>query len=146
MEFSDEYFMGLALQQAMLAMDAGEVPVGAVVVCKDKVIARAYNQVELLRDVTAHAEMIALTAAAASLGGKYLQDAVLYVTLEPCLMCLGAVGHIHIRRVVYGAKDTRKTTPVATNKLLPGIEVLGGVMAAESEALLRDFFAGKRQF
>lgn len=130
----------------MLAMDAGEVPVGAVVVCKDKVIARAYNQVELLRDVTAHAEMIALTAAAASLGGKYLQDAVLYVTLEPCLMCLGAVGHIHIRRVVYGAKDTRKTTPVATNKLLPGIEVLGGVMAAESEALLRDFFAGKRQF
>ena len=146
MEFSDEHFMQIALQQAGLAMAANEVPVGVVLVCKQQVIAKAYNQVELLRDVTAHAEILAITSAAAELGGKYLQDCTLYVTLEPCIMCLGAIGHAHIRRVVYGAKDTRKSIPFDAKELAPGIELVGGVLAAPSEALLRDFFAGKRQF
>lgn len=138
--------MRMALQQANLAMGSDEVPVGAVLVCKQRVIARSYNQVELLRDVTAHAEILAITSAAAELGGKYLQDCTLYVTLEPCIMCLGAIGHAHIRRVVYGAKDTRKTIPFGSDELAPGIEITGGVLAMESEALLKDFFSGKRQF
>jgi len=146
LEFSDEYFMRIALQQARLALDAGEVPVGALIVSHQKILAKAYNQVELLKDITAHAEIIAITAATNSLGGKYLENAILYVTLEPCMMCLGACANAHIRKIVFGTEDTRKALHIHTEKMQPPIELIGGVFAEESAALLRDFFARKRQF
>ena len=141
----DELFMRKALEQAQMACDKGEVPVGAVVVCRERIIARAHNLTELLRDVTAHAEMQAVTAAADSLGGKYLDSCTLYVTLEPCTMCAGALGWAQLGRLVYGASDEkrgfRKYDPDA---LHPKTEVVAGVLEDECAVLIKDFFKKKR--
>ncbi len=142
---TDEWYMRMALQEARLAFDADEIPVGAVIVCKDRVIARSHNLTELLGDVTAHAEMQAITSAAAALGGKYLTDCTLYVTLEPCVMCAGAIGWAQLSRVVYGASDDKRGYHlVAPAAFHPKTVVEGGVLAAECAALMKSFFAQKR--
>jgi tRNA(adenine34) deaminase len=147
MMFDDEYFMREALRQARLAYDAGEVPVGAVVVWNNKIIARGHNQSEQLNDCTAHAEMIALTSAFNATGGKYLPDGTLFVTVEPCLMCSGALYWSKIGRVVYGAEDVkngyRKTTG-ENSPFHPKTELKGGVLAGECAQLMKDFFAARR--
>ena len=144
----DEYYMSLALRQAEEAFDKNEVPVGAVVVCNGKIIGCGHNQTESLNDVTAHAEMIALTAAANNLGGKYLPQCTLYVTVEPCIMCAGALGWSQIGRLVYGASDPKRgfTRFCSENltPLHPKTIVTKGVMAEESAALMKDFFKNKR--
>lgn len=148
MEFDDEYFMRQALREAKLAYDAGEVPVGAVVVWDNKIISRGHNQVEQLNDSTAHAEMIALTAAFNSLGSKYLPDAVLYVTVEPCLMCCGAMYWSKIKRIVYGAEDVKNGYRKTTGANWPfhqKAELSSGVLAEECTKLMKDFFAEKRK-
>ena len=142
---SDEYFMQQAYRQALRAQEEGEVPVGAVIVCKQQIIAKAYNQTEKLQDVTAHAEMLAITAAAHHLGAKYLTDCSLFVTLEPCFMCAGALFWSQVKRLVFGAHDPRKgyTThekKAGTSLLHPKTEVSSGLMAPESKLLLDDFF------
>jgi tRNA(adenine34) deaminase len=143
--FSDEHYMKEALKLAHKAFDDNEIPVGAAVVCKNKIIARGYNQTEKLIDSTAHAEMLAITAAFDSLGAKYLPDCTLYVTLEPCPMCAGAIFWAQIGRLVYGAKDTKRGySNFSTNLLHPKTEVVPGVMAAECEDLLDDFFKSLR--
>jgi len=147
--FTDAYFMQRALQEAHTAFEKGEVPVGAVVVAKDTIIARAHNLTELLTDVTAHAEMQAITAAAHHLGGKYLIDCTLYVTLEPCLMCAGALYWSQISKVVYGASDPKRGgisqfKGTAKSPLHPKTELVGGLMAEEAAALLKEFFSKKR--
>lgn len=138
--------MRLALDQARLALEADEVPIGAVVVAADRVVGRGHNLTETLRDVTAHAEMQAITAAAATLGGKYLTDATLYVTVEPCPMCAGAIGWSQLRRVVFGATDPKRgySQIMARSPFHPRCQVVAGVLADESAALLRSFFARKR--
>ncbi len=142
---SDEHFMRLALQEAQQAMHRDEVPVGAVVVSRGKVIARSHNLTEALNDVTAHAEMQAITAAANHLGGKYLEKCTLYVTLEPCVMCAGALFWSHIGRIVFGANDEKRGYRRLESSLLhPKTEVLGGVLADEASALIKDFFQHKR--
>lgn len=144
----DEYYMSLALQQAQEAYDADEVPVGAVIVCNGKVIGTGYNQTESLNDVTAHAEMIALTAAANNLGGKYLPQCTLYVTVEPCIMCAGALGWSQIGRIVYGASDPKrgftKFCKENQSPLHPRTIVTTGILEEECSALIKDFFKGKR--
>ena len=141
----DNYYMRKALEEARLAYEEGEIPVGAVVVCQGRILARAHNMTERLVDVTAHAEMQAITAAANGLGGKYLDDCTLYVTLEPCPMCAGAIGWAHIGRLVYGAPDSKRGyTVYAPNVLHPKTEVVSGIMEEESAALLRDFFRERR--
>ena len=143
--FSDEYFMKQALQEAHKAYEADEIPVGAIVVCNNHIIARAHNLTERLNDVTAHAEMQAITAAANHLGGKYLIDCTLYVTLEPCNMCAGALAWSQISRIVYGAPDEKRGyTRFTPNPLHPRTEVVSGIMEAESADLIRNFFAKKR--
>jgi tRNA(adenine34) deaminase len=143
--FSDEYFMGEALKEAQKAFDADEVPVGAVVVCNERIIARAHNLTERLTDVTAHAEMQAITSAANFLGGKYLVDCTLYVTLEPCLMCAGALNWAQIGKVVYGADDEKKGfSTFSQNPFHPKTKVVKGTRAAECAALMTDFFRKKR--
>ncbi len=143
--FSDEYFMKQALQEAQRAMEEDEVPVGAVIVCKNQIIARAHNFTERLNDVTAHAEMQAFTAAADYLGGKYLKDCVLYVTLEPCVMCAGASYWTQLRKVVIGASDEKRGfSRLTQNVLHPKTEVVKGVMQEECAELLRAFFQNKR--
>ena len=141
----DIYYMKQALVEAREAARRGEVPVGAVVVCKDRIIARAYNLTETLTDVTAHAEMQAITSAAALLGGKYLVDCTIYVTVEPCLMCAGALGWSQIARVVYGAPDDKRGyhtfCPQPFHKRTV---VQGGVLADECAQLMTDFFKKKR--
>lgn len=136
-----------ALRQARLAFEADEIPIGAVVVWDNKIIARGHNQVELLRDSTAHAEMIALTSAFNELGSKYLPDATLYVTIEPCLMCCGAMYWSKIGRIVYGAEDVkngyRKTTGT-DHPFHPKTEIIKSVLADECMQLMKDFFAAKR--
>ena len=136
-EADDLRFMTAALDEARLALDEGEIPVGAIVVCN--------NMTERLRDVTAHAEMLAITAAAATLGGKYLRDCTLYVTMEPCLMCAGAIGWSQLSRVVYGAEDPRRgfraLTVADKPALHPSTALTAGVLADEAKALLRNFFA-----
>lgn len=142
---TDEYYMKLALQEARQAADEGEIPVGALIVCKDHILARTHNLTETLHDVTAHAEMQAITAAAETLGGKYLTDCTLYVTLEPCVMCAGALGWSQISRVVYGAEDPRRGfSRIAPGALHPKTQVVSGVMAEEALQLVKDFFAAKR--
>ncbi|MEL6635221.1 MAG: nucleoside deaminase [Bacteroidota bacterium] len=144
--FTDEYFMRQALREAQRAFDAGEVPVGAVVVCGNQIIARAHNNTEQLMDVTAHAEIVAITAASAYLGSKYLPDCTLYVTLEPCVMCAGALSWAQMGRVVYGASDDRKGFMRHGKMLLhPKTKVEFGVLMEESSALLRRFFQGRRR-
>ncbi len=142
---TDEKYMRLAIIEAQKAFDSDEVPIGAVIVAGGRVIARGHNLVETLTDVTAHAEMQALTAAASALGGKYLQSCTLYVTVEPCVMCAGAIAWSQISRVVYGAADAKRGYSRFGDKLLhPRTEVVGGVLAAECEKLMTDFFAKLR--
>ena len=144
----DEYYMSLAMRQAEEAYDANEVPVGAVVVCNGKVIGCGYNQTEALNDVTAHAEMIALTAAANNLGGKYLPQCTMYVTVEPCIMCAGALGWSQIGRIVYGAEDSKRGFTRFCNEgispLHPKTIVTKGIMAEEAADLMKEFFKRKR--
>ncbi len=142
----DNYYMGLALDEARKAMEAGEVPVGAVVVAGGRVAGRGHNLTERLGDVTAHAEMQAITAAANSLGGKYLDDATLYVTLEPCLMCAGAIGWSHLRRIVIGAADPRRgySTLTKASPFHPRATVVTGVRADECSDLIVKFFKNHR--
>ncbi len=142
--FDDTYFMRKALQEAEIAFDKGEVPVGAVIVMQDKIIARAHNLTEALNDVTAHAEMQAFTAAADFLGGKYLRDCTLYVTLEPCQMCAGASYWTQIGKIVYGASDTHRGFVVSKTTLHPKTEVVSGVLAEECGLLVKRFFIEKR--
>lgn len=142
---SDEYYMKLALNEALDAYEADEVPVGAVVVLNDRVIARGHNLTETLKDVTAHAEMLAITAAANGLGAKYLKDCTLYVTLEPCIMCIGAIMHSQISRLVYGADDPKKGYTLLERDFLPkNLTVERGVLADECSRLLKEFFKEKR--
>lgn len=141
----DEKFMRMALAEAHEAGEAGEIPIGAVVVCRDKIIARAHNLTETLHDVTAHAEMQAITAAADSLGGKYLKGCTLYVTVEPCVMCAGALGWSQIERVVYGAADEKRGfSRFAPEALHPKTTVVSGVLEEECRQLMQDFFKNKR--
>ena len=144
--YTDAYFMKQALKEAQKAFDQGEIPVGAVVVCDNQIIARAHNQTELLNDVTAHAEMIAITAAADNLGNKYLNECTLYITLEPCPMCGGAIGWAQLGKIVYGASDDKKGFMVYGKRMLhPKTKVELGVMENECSQLLKDFFAKKRK-
>jgi tRNA(adenine34) deaminase len=143
--FDDEYFMKRALVEAEQAYAEGEVPVGALVVCRNQIISRAHNLTELLNDVTAHAEMQAITAATNLLGGKYLVDCTLYVTLEPCTMCAGALGWSQIGRIVYGASDEKRGfLKFAPQALHPKTELLGGILQHECTQLLKQFFEQRR--
>lgn len=142
---SDEHFMNQALKQAQIAYEEGEVPVGAVVVVEKQIISRAYNQTERLNDVTAHAEMLAVTAAANALGAKYLNECTLYVTLEPCAMCAGALYWAQLGKLVYAASDGKRGfTTKGKNLLHPRTEVSSGLLDMESEALIKRFFAELR--
>ena len=143
--YDDTYFMKKALQEAEYALEAGEVPVGAVIVVQDRIIARAHNLTEKLNDVTAHAEMQAITSAANFLGGKYLKDCTLYVTLEPCQMCAGALYWSQIGKIVYGATDEQRGCGVMGTTLHPKTKISGGILADEASSLLLQFFAKKRK-
>lgn len=144
----DEYYMSLALRQAEEAFDLNEVPVGAIIVCNGKIIGTGFNQTETLNDVTAHAEMIALTAAANNLGGKYLPQCTLYVTVEPCIMCAGALGWSQIGRIVYGASDPKrgftKFCRDGVTPLHPKTIVTSGVLEEDASMLMKEFFKRKR--
>ena len=141
----DNFYMKQALAEANEAYKQGEIPIGAVVVCRDKIIAKSHNLTELLHDVTAHAEMQAITAAAEHLGGKYLTDCTLYVTIEPCIMCAGALGWSQISRIVYGASDEKRGySRFAPKALHPRTEVVSGIMAEECAELMQHFFQEKR--
>ena len=142
--FDDTYFMKKALQEAEDAFEKGEIPVGAVIVINDRIIARSHNLTELLNDVTAHAEMQAITAAANFLGGKYLTNCTLYVTLEPCQMCAGALYWSQISKLVYGASDDQRGFKTLGTTLHPKTELVGGVLAEDASALLKRFFFEKR--
>jgi len=143
--FNDEYFMKKAFSEAMFAFEKGEIPVGAVVVSHGKIIARAHNLTETLKDVTAHAEMQAITAAANFFGGKYLTDCILYVTLEPCTMCAGALGWSQISKIVFGAFDEKRGyKKEAENSLHPKTKIVGGILETECSELLHEFFKQKR--
>lgn len=142
--FDDQYFMKKAMLEAKIAFDKGEIPVGAVVVIDNKIIARAHNLTELLHDVTAHAEMQAITAAANFLGGKYLHNCTIYVTLEPCQMCAGALYWSQIAKLVFGAPDPDRGFAAMGTKLHPKTVIVGGVLAEESSLLLKRFFLEKR--
>lgn len=142
---TDQEYMQKALIEAKQAFEEGEVPVGAVIVCRDRIIARAHNLTERLTDVTAHAEMQAITAAANALGGKYLTDCTLYVTVEPCVMCAGALAWAQLSRIVYGASDPKRGFSVfAPNALHPRTEVTEGILAEECANLMKDFFQHRR--
>ncbi len=139
--FSDEHFMNQALKQAEYALEEGEVPVGAIVVSQNRIISKAYNQVERLKDATAHAEMLAITAAQDYLGAKYLQNCTLYVTLEPCTMCAGAIFWAQIEKVVFGASDeSRGFERLEPSVMHPKTEIVKGLKSQESKALLQQFF------
>ncbi len=147
MEMNDSYFMKMALREAEKAYEEGEVPVGAVVVMNGRIVSRGYNMVEKLNDPTAHAEIIALTSAFNALGSKYLPDATLYVTVEPCLMCAGALHWSKIGRIVWGASDVKNGHHVYTddkNPFHPKTQVMTGLMAEETAELMRSFFRSKR--
>jgi len=144
--YDDDYFMRQALQEAELAKEIGEVPVGAVVVSQNQIIARGHNRTEQLQDVTAHAEIIALTAASESLGSKYLNECTLYVTLEPCIMCAGALAWAQLDRLVYGANDDKRGFMRYGKELLhPKTNVEFGILLEECQQLLRAFFAERRK-
>jgi len=143
--YTDEYFMKEALKEAGKAFDKDEVPVGAIVVCNNQIIARTHNSTELLTDVTAHAEMLAFTAAADYLGGKYLNECTLYVTLEPCVMCAGASYWTQISKIVYGTKDEKRGFQrLGKNILHPATQIQDGVLEYECKQILMDFFKRKR--
>lgn len=142
---SDDYFMREALKEAKKAFDADEIPVGAIVVCNNRIIARAHNLTERLNDVTAHAEMQAITSAANFLNGKYLNECTMYITLEPCVMCAGALSWSQIGKIVYGASDTKRGFNLVGNKILhPKTELISGIIANECSELLKTFFQKKR--
>ena len=144
--YTHEYFMNEALKEAKKAYDAAEVPVGAIVVCNNKIIARAHNLTERLNDVTAHAEMQAITSAANYIGGKYLTDCILYVTLEPCVMCAGALYWSQVSSVVFGAQDEKRGYSLLNKNLLhPKTQVTKGVLSAECSELIKQFFQEKRK-
>lgn len=143
--FDDEYFMRQALIEARQAADEDEIPVGAIVVCRNRIIGRGHNQTERLNDVTAHAEMLALTAATQLLGGKYLTECTLYVTMEPCVMCAGALNWAQLQRLVYGASDAKRGYSRCTPSLLhPRTSVTNGIMPDECSKIVLDFFKQKR--
>ncbi|HEX4886630.1 MAG TPA: nucleoside deaminase [Luteibaculaceae bacterium] len=143
--YTDEFFMRQALAEAKRAFEEDEIPVGAVVVCQNKIIARGYNQTERLNDVTAHAEVIAITAAADYLGAKFLDECKVYVTLEPCVMCGGALMWARPAAVIFGARDDKRGVGVLQTRIFhPRTEVIGGVLAEESAELMREFFKRKR--
>jgi tRNA(adenine34) deaminase len=144
--YTDEYFMREALKESAKALEIDEVPVGAVVVCKNRIIARAHNQTEKLTDATAHAEMLAVTAAANYLGSKYLSECTLYVTLEPCVMCAGALHWVQLQKLVYGASDIQRGYSLVSSPLLhPKTEVVKGVKAEECKKVVDEFFRRIRQ-
>lgn len=143
--FTDEYFMKKALQEAETAFEKGEIPVGAVIVIDNKVIARSHNLTEMLNDVTAHAEMQAITSAANFIGGKYLKGCTLYVTLEPCQMCAGALYWSQISKIVFGARDEQRGFMTLGTQLHPKTEVRFGILAKESSELMTRFFAQRRK-
>ena len=144
--YSDEFFMGEALKEAQRAFQLEEVPVGAVIVAENRIIARAHNLTEQLHDVTAHAEMQAITSAANAIGGKYLKDCTLYVTLEPCIMCAGALAWSQITKIVFGASDLKKGFQSVPQTILhPKTQVLAGVLAQDCEKILLDFFQSRRK-
>ncbi|RYU80756.1 nucleoside deaminase [Hymenobacter persicinus] len=143
--YSDEQYMREALKQARYALAEDEIPIGAVVVMDKQIIARAYNQTEKLRDVTAHAEMLALTAAANFVGNKYLAECTLYVTVEPCVMCAGASFWAQVKRVVYGASEEKRGFRRYGNLLHPRTELVTGILADECAALMQEFFTQKRK-
>jgi tRNA(adenine34) deaminase len=139
--YTDEYFMRQALKEANIALEIAEVPVGAVVVCGNRIIARAHNQTEKLTDATAHAEMLAVTAASNYLGSKYLNECTLYVTLEPCVMCAGALHWVQLKKLVFGASDVQRGFSLVASPLLhPRTEVVKGVEAEQSKKLIDSFF------
>lgn len=142
--FTDEYFMKKAIIQAQIAFERDEVPVGAVIVLNNQIIAQSHNLTEMLKDVTAHAEMQAITSAANKLGGKYLIDCTLYVTLEPCQMCAGALYWSQISKIVYGASDEKRGYKMLGTQLHPKTGVVKGVLAEECSQLLLEFFKKKR--
>jgi tRNA(adenine34) deaminase len=143
--FTDEYFMREALKEAVKALEINEVPVGAVVVCRNRIIARAHNQTEKLTDATAHAEMLAVTAAANHLGSKYLDECTLFVTLEPCVMCAGALHWVQLQKLVFGASDVQRGYSLVDTPLLhPKTEVVRGIKALESKELIDKFFKNLR--
>jgi len=142
---NDEFYMRKALLEALKAKEEDEIPVGAVIVCNDRIIARSHNMTERLRDITAHAEMQAITAAATYLGGKYLHGCTLYVTLEPCAMCAGALGWSQISKVVYGAPDPQRGYSKQKPQMLhPKTDVIKGILQHECSELIKNFFAKKR--
>jgi tRNA(adenine34) deaminase len=143
--YNDEYFMKQAVQEAMLALESGEVPIGAVIVANNQIIAKGHNLTEKLHDVTAHAEMQAITAASEFLGGKYLKGCTLFVTMEPCVMCGGALYWSQIDRVVYGASDPKRGASTKGNVYHPKTEIQGGVMEAECAEIVKQFFENKRK-
>lgn len=141
---TDIYYMQQALKEARYAFDEGEIPIGAVVVCNDSIVARAHNLTERLKDVTAHAEIMAITSAANYLGGKYLTECTLYVTLEPCVMCAGALSWAQIGRIVFGAADEKRGFSRIGGILHPKTDVIGDVMSSECKELIQSFFTAKR--
>lgn len=143
--FTDEYFMKKALNEAEMAFEKGEIPVGAIIVINNVIIARSHNLTELLNDVTAHAEMQTITAAANYLGGKYLKDCTLYVTLEPCQMCAGALYWSQISKIVFGASDLQRGFQKMGTQLHPKTTVIHGVLANEASDLMKRFFVEKRK-
>lgn len=143
--FSDEHFMREALKLAEQAYEEDEVPIGAVVVCKNRIIAKGYNQVEKLNDATAHAEMLAITSACEHLGAKYLEECSLYVTLEPCVMCAGAIQWVQLEKIVFGTYDDKRGFSRYSKTILGRTsQIIGGILKDESEKLLKDFFKKKR--
>jgi tRNA(adenine34) deaminase len=142
---TDEYFMQQALKLAREAREKEEVPVGAIVVVNKTIVGKSHNQTEQLQDVTAHAEMLAISSAANYLGSKYLKDCTIYITLEPCIMCAGALAWSQIKRVVYGAKDDKRGGIELLKKQSPSIEVTGGILEEECAQLIKSFFKSKRK-
>ncbi len=142
--FTDEYFMKMAFQEAEKALERDEVPIGCIIVSNDRIIAKAHNLTETLNDVTAHAEMQAITSAANFLGGKYLQNCTLYVTLEPCVMCAGALAWSQISKVVIGARDEQRGFINKGLALHPKTQIVTGIMENECSAIVKDFFRNKR--
>lgn len=143
--YSDEYYMKEALKEAQKAFDKDEIPIGAVVVCNNRIIARAHNLTEQLNDVTAHAEMQAFTSAANYLGGKYLDECILYVTIEPCVMCAGASYWTQIKKIVYGAEDEKRGYSKIRSKILhPNTKVVSGILEEECAEMMKKFFKEKR--
>lgn len=141
----DVVFMQKALEQARMAYDADEVPIGAVVVCNNRIIGKGHNQTERLKDVTAHAEMLAITAAAGSIGGKFLDECTLYITIEPCVMCAGAIKHARFNRIVVGATEPKMGySNFLNDKFNTKTEIRTGVLESECRQLMKDFFAQKR--